>query len=171
MSLLIQTMVTYVIVPLLYVAIVAFDVLLIVRQQSLKRRLQAIAGAVAGFLGAMVILLLDVEFQGLINEPSVAPQLDQVWPWAIIVAFIGFGLLLIIDLLLKRGVPFIIGFTIAGVFISGYYIFSLTLLRVTASVSAIGFLIGIIIYFIFFPTRIFDQIFSRSLDNSPADNF
>lgn len=158
----IQFVVFALIVPLIYIALIAFDVLLVIKASNLQNRYRGLGGFMLGLLITIVIILLDQAFGGLIKESPAPLELDTVWPIAVILTVIGFVVLLAIDLLLRRGViPFIIAFTVCGMLISGYYLLTLTQLRTATAVGAIGFMIGIIIYFIMFPTRIFNQLRGR----------
>jgi hypothetical protein len=156
---LIQFLVFYVIVPVIYIAILAFDTILIIRASTLTNRWRGLAAILAGFLTSAVIILLDQVYGGLFSKMPPIESLEQVWPAAVIMVLVGFFLLLIIDLLLRKGVvPFVILFTVAGVMVSGYYLLTLTQLRTLMAVGAIGFVVGTLIYFMVFPNNIAGHI-------------
>jgi len=154
----IQFFVFFILVPAIYLAILAFDLLLIIRAKSLEQRWRSIAGVLVGFLITVIVVLLDQNVQPIIPR-TVGDAFDTAWSSAVIAAVLGFLVLLGIDFLLRRGViSFIILFTVSGVLLSGYFLVNLTNIKTTTAVSTIGFLVGIILYFIFFPSRIFNAI-------------
>ena len=155
----IQFIVFYMILPVIYFFVAAFDFLLIAKASTLKHRWQALGGAVNGFLISIVIILLDGMFGGLFGSVAPPENIQQTWPAAVIMAFVGFFLLLFIDLLVRRGViPFTIMFTVTALIVSAYYLLTLTQIRTITAIGAIGFLVGAIVYFMMFPSSIIDQI-------------
>ncbi len=158
MSQIVNFFVFFIVVPIIYTVILLFDIVLIARSKTLENRWRNIAGVLVGFLVAVVFILLDQNFKPIIPR-SVNDDFELAWSYAIIFGIVGFLVLLGIDLLLKRGVvAFVIIFTFAGVILSAYFLLSLSAIRTTTAVTTIGFLIGVILYFIVFPTRIFYTI-------------
>lgn len=158
MSQIVNFFVFFIIVPVIYIVILIFDVMLIIRSRTLENRWRNMAGVLVGFLIAVIIILLDQNFNPLIS-PSVSDDFDIAWSSAVIFGIVGFLVLLGIDFMLQRGVvAFVIVFTVAGVILSGYFLMSLSAIRTTTAVTTIGFLIGVILYFIIFPARIFNTV-------------
>jgi hypothetical protein len=158
MSQIVNFFVFFMVVPVIYIGILLFDVMLIIRSRTLENRWRNMAGILVGFLVAVVFILLDQNFKPIISR-SVNDDFEIAWSSAIIFGVVGFLVLLGIDFLLQRGVvAFVIIFTVAGVILSGYFLLSLSAIRTTTAVTTIGFLIGVILYFIFFPSRIFNTI-------------
>lgn len=121
------------------------------------------AAVLVGFLVSIVVILLDQNFGPVISN-TINDDFERAWASAVIFAIVGFLALLGIDLLLKRGTAFVITFTVTGVFLSGYFLLNLTELRTTTAVTTIGFLIGIILYFIAFPSRIYYTIRGKDIE-------
>src|SRR6266498_1085281 len=156
---LVQFFVFYIVVPLIYLAILLFDYLLIAKARTLENRLRSLGGILTGFLMAVVVILLDLNYGPLVSLPPQSSELQEVWLSAAIFALIGFILLLMIDFLLRRGiVPFVIMFTITGTMLSVYFMVRLSAIRTMVAISTIGFLVGTITYFIIFPSRISSSI-------------
>ena len=154
----IQFLVFWILVPAIYLAILAFDVLLIIKSRSLQQIWRNIGGVVIGILITVIVIMLNQTFGTILTE-KIGNTYETAWTSAVIFGIIGFIVLLAIDFLLRRGIAsFVIMFTVLGVLLSGYFLLTLSEIRTTTALATIGFLIGVILYFIIFPTRIFNAI-------------
>jgi hypothetical protein len=154
---LIETLVLYILVPLFYLSILLFDFILIVRSRTLENRWRNLAGVMVGFLIGTVVTLLDQNF-GLFMKSIENYTLESFWLGSVIFAVTGFLALTFIDFLLRRGVvSFVIVFTVAGIVISGYFLL-FAANRLLISTITMGFVVGSVLYFIIFPTRISNSL-------------
>ena len=167
MSTIVNFFVFFILVPLIYLAILFFDFMLIARTKTLINRWRNIAGVFVGFLISVIVIMLDQNYGSVIPN-LIGDEYETAWSSAVIFGVIGFLVLLGIDFLLRRGVAaFVIIFTVVGVFLSAYFLISLSSIRTATAVTTIGFLVGVILYFVLFPTRIFNTI--RSSEEPSAD--
>ena len=142
-----------------YLVILLFDILLLRRSRTLVARWRSLAGMVAGFLISVIVILLDQFYGPIIHLTEQNNNITSVWPLSVIYALIGFVALLIIDFLLGRGfAPFIILITTIAVYVSAYFLITLSENRIPIIMGTIGFLIGLIIYFMMFPARIVNSL-------------
>lgn len=152
----------FILVPTIYIAIILFDLLLIARTRTVQQRLRSLAGVLVAFLVSVIVILLDQSFGPLIKISIPSNAFEISWSSAVIALFIGFMILLGLDFLVSRGiVPFVILFTIAGVLLSAYFLLSLSEIRTTTAITTMGFLVGVILYFMIFPTRIFNAVLAK----------
>lgn len=159
MFLILQFIVFAILIPIIYCFILMFDILLLMKSRTLVARWRSLAGMVAGFLISVTIILLDQFYGPLFNFSEQPNNINSVWPLSVIFTIIGFVILLIIDFLLGRGfAPFVILVTTVVVFVSSYYLITRSENRIAITMSTLGFVIGQIIYFMMFPSRIYQAL-------------
>ncbi len=164
MSILISFVIYFLIVPVMYLGIIVFDFMLILRAKKLYNRWQGLSGAFAGLLIALMFMLLDQSYE-IIKVAPPTINLQQVWPYAVIAGVLGFTLMIFIDIFLQRGaVGFVILANVGVLLVSAYYLIIQSENRLPATIAIIGLLVGIIIYFILFPTRIFNTIRGKEIE-------
>jgi hypothetical protein len=151
----IRFIVYYFILPAIYLLILLFDFNLVRRGQSQTERIQMLLGVVAGILTSVVVIMLDLEtdlFSVLIDLPDPT-SIAAIWPYVVIAFLLGVFLMLIIHLLLRvqKILSFVVMFNILGIIASGYFLVSLSNIRTIFAVSSLGFLVGIVIYFMLAP--------------------
>lgn len=151
----IQFVVYFFILPIIYILMMLFDFNLVRRAESQTQRLRMLFGVVAGVLVAVIVMLLDQTTNlfriSTLPDPT---KIDQVGPYVGIAFLVGLLLMLLIHLLLKaqQVLSFIVMFTILAMVVSLYFLLTMSDIRSIVAVSSLGFLVGIIIYFMLVPS-------------------
>jgi hypothetical protein len=133
-------------VPLVYIFIILF-VIFLVRAAKDELRIRSYFGIFAGILGALAFLILDITTTGL-AELSIDPtNVLVVLPFGLIGSIIGFIILLMIDIFLRRGaISFVVLFIVWAGAVSAYFLIRATELKGIISISTVSFLFGNIVY-------------------------
>jgi hypothetical protein len=164
----IQFLVLFILVPLLYIGIILFDGLLIIRASTLTGRWRNLASIFAGFLISVIIILLDQNYSGILTKKI--STFDSLLWISIIFALIGFLSLLMMDLLLKRGVvPFVILYNVVAVLVSAYFLIS-SPERTTSTIAFVSLMVGIILYLIIFPSRLANTVLGSHVSEYDNDD-
>ena len=147
-------MLYWVIVPLLFMSILFFDFILMMGQENTQKRIQVIAGGTAGFIISSILIMLDNDFGGVFPE-LVDCTLNSGLSAMFFMLFLGFFILFVVDLLLRRKVvPFIVMGNIAVINITIYLLISTNTNKSIIIIALISFFVGIIIYYMLFGERV-----------------
>ena len=112
-------------------------------------------GVILGILLSVIVMMLDqttnVFKVSSLPDPS---KFEQVSPYVLIAFLVGIVLMLIIHMLLRAQqiLSFIVMFTIIAMIVSIYFLLTISDIRSIVAVASLGFLAGIIIYCMIFPS-------------------
>ncbi len=159
MLLILQFLVYFLFIPVIYLAILVFDFFLITRATTLIQRWQSLAGILAGLLLSLMVIIIDQFYGPLIPRQPESYNINSIWQLIIITFIIGFIVMLLTEPLIRHGVgTFVILFNIMGLVTLTYFLATLTEIRPVVAIGTIGILLGVITYFMLFPVRIVDSI-------------
>ena len=159
----------WIILPLLFILILFFDFILLMGQENTQKRIQVMAGAIAGFLMSIVLIILDTDFEGIF-PPLVDTTLDNSLGAMLFMLFLGFLSLFVVDLLLKkRVVPFLVMGNIMGIAMTIYQLTSTKINKSITIVAPVSFLIGIIVYYMLFGERVQHYIANALFSSSQSE--
>ena len=153
----IQVMVYWFVLPVIFILILLFDLNLVRTSDSREQRFRMLLGVIGGFILAVIVMLLDQSTNIFRDWPLPDPnRIDQVWPFVVIAFLAGVLLLFVIHQLLRAQVvlSFIVMFTVIAIIVAVYFLLTISEIRSVVAVSALGFLAGLIIYLMLQPSLI-----------------
>jgi len=150
-----QFLVYFIAIPIVYIFMIAMIIFLIIIAKNVKTRWLSIVGVFGGILFALIFVILDVTTTGLADLSIDPTNILVVSPFAVIGLVAGFFTLLVIDLFVaKKLISFVVFSITWTTAVSGYFLIIATDLRGVVAISTVAFLLGIVVYVMFFFERV-----------------
>lgn len=168
-----EVAVYYCVVPIMYLFILLFALLLIRRAPTIDLRIRSFVGVLGGMLLALAFIIVDITATGF-SELSVDPSnVFIVVPFGIASAVLGFVVLLAIDIFLRKGAAaFVVFFIVWVSLVSAYFLIRASELRSIISLSTVTFLFGNVLYVLtnFSFVKRFLQLTNSSAESTSVDS-